>query len=161
MKYAMLAALVLSVGVSPGLHAESTFGSADEAAVKTVLTGYKDALQRRDLAGVEALFAEENVVAESGKLEGSYRDYVEHHIGPELAHITRFAFSDYGVRVQGVGDVAWATETYRYVIELPDRAEPIERQGVSTTVLQRLDGTWKIRSMHSSSRVPKPATASP
>jgi uncharacterized protein (TIGR02246 family) len=157
----MLATLVLAIGVSPALHAESTFSSADEAAVKTVLTGYKEALQRRDLAGVEALFAEENVVAESGKLEGGYRDYVEHHIGPELAHITRFALSDYEVRVQGVGDVAWTTETYRYVIELPDRAEPIERQGVSTTVLQRLDGMWKIRSMHSSSRAPKPAAASP
>lgn len=161
MKNAMLAALVFSAGVSPGLHAESALSGADEAAVKTVLTHYKSALERRDLGGVEALFAEDNVVAESGKLEGSYRDYVAHHIGPELAHITRFAFSDYELRVQGVGDVAWATETYRYVIELPERAEPIERQGVSTTVLQRFDGTWRIRSMHSSSRAPKPAVGSP
>jgi hypothetical protein len=55
-----------------------------------------------------------------------------------------------------MGDVAWATETYRYVIELKDRAEPIERQGLSTTVLQRVEDGRKIRSMHSSSRVPKP-----
>ncbi|MBD8524391.1 YybH family protein [Pseudomarimonas arenosa] len=149
--------LIASLFLLSGANAASALPDADEAAVKAVLAAYKSALERRDLAGTEALFADHNVVAESGKLEGSYRDYIEHHIGPELGHFSRFAFSDYVVRVEGVGDVAWATETYRYVIELKDRAEPIERQGLSTTVLQRLDGEWRIRSMHSSSRAPKPA----
>lgn len=73
-----------------------------------------------------------------------------------MGHFKRFAFFGYAVRVERVGDVAWATEAYRYVIELKDRAEPIERQGLSTTVLQRMEDGWKIRSMHSSSRAPKP-----
>ncbi len=137
-------------------HAADPSPGTDEAAVKAVLASYKSALERRDLTGTEALFATDNVVAESGKLEGSYSDYVANHIGPELGHFKRFAFSDYTVRVERVGDVAWATETYRYVIELKDKDKLIERQGLSTTVLQRIDGGWKIRSMHSSSRVPKP-----
>ncbi len=137
-------------------QAAPTTPDADEAAVKAVLASYKTALERLDLTGTDSLFATDNVLAESGKLEGSYSDYVANHIGPELGHFKRFAFSDYVVRIERAGDVAWATETYRYVIELKDRAELIERQGLSTTVLQRIEGEWKIRSMHSSSRVPKP-----
>jgi len=150
----ILAALIFSLPLL--VQASPPTLDADESAVKAVLASYKSALERRDLAGTEALFADDNVVAESGKLEGSYRDYVANHIGPELGHFTRFAFADYTVRVKLAGEVAWATETYRYVIELTDHAEPIERQGLSTTVLQRLDGGWKILSMHMSSRVPKP-----
>ncbi len=152
----MFAALLFSLPLLG--HAASPTPDPDEAAVKAVLASYKSALERRDLAGTEALFADDNTVAESGKLEGSYLDYVAHHIGPELGHFKHFEFSDYAVRVERVGDVAWATETYRYVIELKDRAEPIERQGLSSTVLQRMEGGWKIRSMHSSSRAPKPPT---
>lgn len=133
----------------------------DTGAIKAVLAAYKTALERRDLAGVDALFAERNEVIESGKLEGSYADYVTHHIGPELGHIQRFTFEDYAVTVEQAGDIAWATETYRYTIVLPDRPEPIVRQGVATSVLQRQDGAWKIRALHSSSRAPKPTTTTP
>lgn len=137
-------------------------GSADDTvAIKAVLAAYKTALERRDLTGVDALFATRNEVVESGKVEGSYTDYVAHHIGPELGHIQRFTFEDYAVTVEQAGDIAWATETYRYTIVLPDRAEPIMRQGVATTVLERQEGGWKIRAMHSSSRAPKPPAVTP
>lgn len=135
--------------------------SDDTAAIKAVLAAYKTALERRDLTGVEALFAQRNEVIESGKVEGSYADYVTHHIGPELEHVERFTFENYAVTVEQVGDIAWATETYRYTIVLPDRADPIMRQGVATSVLQRQDGVWRIRALHSSSRAPKPAATTP
>lgn len=135
--------------------------SDDTVAIKAVLAAYKTALERRDLTGVDALFAAQNEVIESGKVEGSYADYVTHHIGPELGHIQRFTFEDYAVTVEQAGDIAWATETYRYTIVLPDRPEPIVRQGVATSVLERQGGTWKIRALHSSSRAPKPTAVTP
>ena len=149
-----LAALLLAGAT---MAAPAAAASDDTAAIKAVLATYKTALERRDLTGVDALFAERNEVMESGKVEGSYADYVTHHIGPELGHIQRFTFDDYAVTVEQAGDIAWATETYRYTIVLPDRADPIVRQGVATTVLERREGAWKIRAMHSSSRAPKPA----
>lgn len=149
-----LAALLLAGAT---MAAPAAAASDDTAAIKAVLATYKTALERRDLTGVDALFAERNEVIESGKVEGSYADYVTHHIGPELGHIQQFTFDDYAVTVEQAGDIAWATETYRYTIVLPDRADPIVRQGVATTVLERQDGVWKIRAMHSSSRAPKPA----
>lgn len=149
-----LAALLLAGAT---MAAPAAAASDDTAAIKAVLATYKTALERRDLTGVDALFAERNEVIESGKVEGSYADYVTHHIGPELGHIQRFTFDDYAVTVEQAGDIAWATETYRYTIVLPDRADPMVRQGVATTVLERQEGAWKIRAMHSSSRAPKPA----
>ncbi|KAF1723468.1 hypothetical protein CSC76_15270 [Pseudoxanthomonas mexicana] len=89
-------------------------------------------------------------------MEGTYADYRDHHIGPELGHFESFQFSDYVVKVRLEGPIALATETYRYTIRLKDKPEPIERQGVATSVLRKSDGEWRIVSMHSSSRTPKP-----
>lgn len=143
-------AFLLCVAVSPALAA------APEDDVRAVLAQYKAALEARDLTGVEALFTEGNEVIENGKVEGTYLDYRDHHIGPELAHIESFAFSDYVVRVRFEGPVALSTETYRYTLRLKDKAEPIVRQGVASSVLVQNEGHWRIVSHHSSSRAPKP-----
>lgn len=120
--------------------------------VKAVLAAYKSALERLDLTGVDKLFAPENVVVESGKVEGSYADYLAHHIGPELAEFKTFRFSDYRVDVRIEGPIAITTETYSYRIELKAGGDPIERRGTATTVLKRIDGHWRILTTHSSSR---------
>lgn len=130
--------------------AGQTASQADQ--VKAVLTAYKTALERLDLTGVDRLFAPENVVVESGKVEGSYADYLAHHIGPELAEFKTFRFSDYQVDVRIEGPIAVATETYTYRIELKAGGDPIERRGAATTVLKRIDGHWRILTTHSSSR---------
>lgn len=153
--------LALLLAVWFGLHASSARASdkTEEAAVESVLANYKSALERLDIAGVDELFAPDNVVLENGKLEGSYADYRDHHIGPELGHFESFKFSDYVVAVRLEGPIALATETYRYTIRLKDKPEPIERQGAATSVLKKIDGKWKILSMHNSSRAPKPEPA--
>lgn len=140
--------------------APTSASASDLDAVKTVLTAYKTSLERLDLTGVERLFANDNQVIESGKVEGSYADYLANHIGPELGHFESFTFSDYQVAVRVQDSVAWATETYRYSIRLKDKPEAIERRGVATSVLSKRDGQWKIVNMHNSSRVPK-ATSLP
>ena len=152
----LLAFLLLS---TPGLATAQPAADADTVAVKAVLASYKSALERLDLAGVEQLFAPDNQVVESGKVEGGYADYRDHHIGPELGHFASFKFSDYTVAVRLEGPIALATETYRYSIRLKDKPEPIERQGVATSVLKKSDGQWQIVSTHSSSRAPKAQAA--
>lgn len=152
-------AILLALGLVTAAQAHES--TADTVAIKAVLATYKTALEQLDLTGVDALFAAQNQVLESGKVEGSYSDYLAHHIGPELDHIERFSFSDYHVSVEQAGDIAWATETYHYTIILPDREDPIVRQGVASSVLQRVDGSWKIRQMHNSSRAPKQPPATP
>jgi uncharacterized protein (TIGR02246 family) len=150
---ALLAAVLLAISFSAAAQSPEDH---EVTAVKAVLAAYKGALEKQDLTGVEALFASDNQVVESGKVEGSYVDYRDHHIGPELAEFKSFTFSDYAVNVRLEGPIALATETYRYTIVLKDKPDPIERQGVATSVLKKIDGQWRILSTHSSSRTPKP-----
>lgn len=127
---------------------------ADARAVEAVLTQYKSAIERLDAAGTERLFTPDSQIFETGGSEGTYANYLSHHLAPELAAFRSFKFSDYKVDVRFEGPIALATETYRYRIE-PKTGEVSERIGVATSVLRKVGGTWKIVSMHNSGRRPK------
>jgi uncharacterized protein (TIGR02246 family) len=127
-----------------------------ENAVKEVLKAYKTALENLDVSNTQHLFTEDATIFENGKYEGSYQDYLDHHIGPELGHFKEFSFNDYKAEVRLEDDIAVAYETYTYRIVI-DGEEPrtVERQGVATSVLKNFDGTWKIIQNHGSSRAIK------
>ncbi|RAK62634.1 MULTISPECIES: YybH family protein [Hymenobacter] len=136
--------------------------SADEAAVRSVLTKYQQAVQKLDTTGTARLFTANSQVFESGGVEGSYRHYAEHHLAPELKEFSAFTFSDYKAAVQVDGPYAFATETYTYTINLkkdPKEKEakaPIVRRGVATSVLRKnAAGQWQIMSTHTSARTPR------
>ena len=126
----------------------------DYQAATATLAQYKQAIESRDLSGVEALFAPDAQIFESGGVEGNFAHYRDHHLAPELKAFRSFAFKDYKVSVRGEGEVAIATETYSYTIILAS-GETVERDGVATSVLKWTDGKWRIISLHSSSRKPK------
>lgn len=128
--------------------------STDRAAVTEVLSQYRSAIERLDASGTERLFATDSQVFENGGVEGTYANYLAHHLGPELGHFRSFRFSDVNVEVRFEGQVALATETYTYRIERQE-GEPIERRGVTTSVLRREGTEWRIVSMHGSSRAPR------
>lgn len=132
----------------------ATNTSADEAAVKDVLSRYKSAIERLDATGTAALFAADSAIFETGGVEGTYAQYLDHHLGPELKAFKAFAFSDYKISVRFEGPVALATETYNYRIETKS-GEVAERRGVATSVLKKVGDQWKILSMHNSARKPK------
>lgn len=127
---------------------------ADESGVRAVLARYKSAIERLDATGTEELFAEDSAVFETGGVEGTYKQYLAHHLGPELAAFRSFVFSDYKVQVRIEGGLALATETYNYRIETKS-GEIAERKGVATSALTRTADGWKILVMHGSARKPK------
>lgn len=143
----------------PGHSAASSLAAAparskDEIAVKQVLSRYKQAIEKLDASGTEALFAPDSTIFETGGSEGSYTQYLAHHLGPELKAFKSFVFSDYRVSVRFADPVALATETYDYRIETKT-GEIVQRRGVATSVLRKTNGQWKILSMHGSARKPK------
>ncbi len=150
-RHASLAAVLL---VSSLAAAAQPRVASDEEAARAVLAQYKSALERLDATGTQALFTPDSRVFENGSDEGSYVNYLAHHLGPELGHFRSFRFSDYRVQVTVAGDIAYAAETYRYRIE-PHEGEAVERQGAATSVLTRSDGRWRIALMHNSSRRPR------
>ena len=127
---------------------------SDEAAVRAVLSQYKAAIEKLDARGTERLFATDSAIFETGGREGSYANYLAHHLTPELGEFKSFRYSNYKVEVRFVGPVALATESYTYRIETM-KGEVAERLGVATSVLTNVKGNWKILSMHNSARRPK------
>ncbi len=144
---AMWLALVIAVPA----HAAP---NPDYQAATVTLAQYKQAIENRDLSGVEALFAPDAQIFESGGIEGNFAHYRDLHLAPELKAFRSFAFKGYKVSVRGEGEVAIATETYSYTIILAS-GETVERDGVATSVLKWTDGKWRIINLHSSSRKPK------
>lgn len=135
--------------------------SIDEDAVKAVLSDYKQALERLDGDAPAKLFVVDAEIFESGKREGRYKDYLIHHLGPELVEFLSFRFDNYSAVVRIEGDVAITSESYSYRILLKRGGEPIERTGVATSVLKRTADGWRFLQTHSSSRRPpalNPAT---
>ena len=68
---------------------------SDEEAVKKVLRDYQKAVERLDATGTENLFTSNSQIFESGGVEGTYSNYLAHHLGPELKVFKSFQFSDY------------------------------------------------------------------
>lgn len=155
MRSLILAFLLSMTAVSAEAAAAQPKRHAETAAVTQVLAQYLAAIERLDATGTERLFTEDSQVFENGGVEGTYRNYLAHHLGPELGHFTSFRFSDVKVDVRFEGPVALATQTYTYRIERRE-GEPIERRGVTTCVLRKTSQGWRIVSSHNSSRAPRP-----
>ena len=129
--------------------------SADDVSgAEETLKAYRTALEARDAQAMRALFTEDSAIFENGKAEGSFANYMEHHLGPELDAIESFTFTNPTLTVTRMGHMAHAYETYGYRIELSD-GRVIERDGVATSVLAHDADGWKIVQYHSSSRAPR------
>ncbi|MES2095922.1 MAG: nuclear transport factor 2 family protein [Pseudomonadota bacterium] len=151
---AVLALATVTTMPARTVAARPAVQDADTRAVIGIMAQYKAAVERLDVRGTERLFAPDSQIFESGGAEGTYANYLEHHLTPELREFRSFAYSDYRIEVRLIGSVALATETYRYRI-VPNTGEAAERLGVATSVLRKLDGRWRIVSMHNSARRPK------
>ncbi len=131
---------------------------SEKEAVISVMKSYKDAIQNLTTKGTTELFTEEATVFESGGSEGTYANYLAHHLGPELDHFNSFTFSNYAIDVEVDMPYAFTTETYIYTIDLKaneergTKARIIEKKGVATSDLKKIDGKWQIIKTHSSSR---------
>lgn len=145
----VLSFVLLSLVVCSG-----AFAQTEEQKVKDVLSSYKNALEKLDVKGTDVLFVANSQIIESGKVEGTYQDYLAHHIGPELGDFASFKFEPYNVVVTVTGDYAFAVETYNYTIVLKKDNSEIKRRGVASTFLKEENGEWKIVHMHNSSRKP-------
>jgi ketosteroid isomerase-like protein len=132
--------------------------SIEKTTVEAVMKAYKDAIQNLTSKGTLELFTEDAIVFESGGTEGTYANYLEHHLGPELGHFNSFIFSDYTITTEVDFPYAFTTETYIYTIDLKANKEKgrpariINKKGVATSILKKINEQWKIIKTHTSSR---------
>ena len=157
MKTLKLTTILMLIMFATGqMFSQNADSGTEKEAVLKVMKSYKDALQNLTTEGTFELFAKDSEVFESGGIEGTYANYIEHHLGPELGHFKKFEFSDYEIDAEVDLPYAFTTETYIYTIVLnPDEkgeSRTIKKKGVATSILKKMDGKWKIIKTHSSSR---------
>ena len=144
------ALLLASLWTMPAFADEAS----DVAAVKAVLQSYSQAVEKLDGSLATPLFAADAHIFEQGGDEGTWPTYLKDHLGPEFAEFASFSFADYESSVAVEGDLAIASETYRYTLVVKASGEKVERLGVATSVLKHTTEGWKILQYHSSSRKP-------
>jgi hypothetical protein len=154
MRSTIIAVKTIAAALTLSLTSASVAQLSNRDGAAAVLASYKAAIERLDMTGVDRLFAPDAVVIESGKVEGTFADYLDHHLGPELKEFKSFSFHNYRVEIRVEGPIAIATETYTYRIVLKSD-EVVERLGVASSVLKWNGHAWQIVSTHSSSRKPK------
>jgi len=142
--------LVATLWTMPALADEAE----DVAAVKAVLQSYSQAVEKLDGSLASPLFAPDAHIFEQGGDEGTWPTYLKDHLGPEFAEFSSFTFANYQSSVSLEGDLAIASETYRYTLVVKAGGEKVERLGAATSVLRRTPEGWKIVQYHSSSRKP-------
>lgn len=129
-------------------------GAAARSDPTQVAARYFEAMQSSDLDAAGKLFFKTSSVFESGGREGSWTEYREHHIGPEIDQIKSFSIirgepESVAGRDSSMAFVAWPIE---YRIDLKD-GKVIESRGTVTFILVREEGSeYRIRHLHWSSR---------
>lgn len=128
----------------------------EKKSVEEVLKEYKKALESMHLNQTDDFFSKDSEIFESGGVEGSHNQYLEHHLRPEFKDFSSFRFTNYFVDVRMAYPYAFTTETYNYSVELgasvQENSQNIELKGVATSVLKKENGAWKIIKRHISSR---------
>jgi ketosteroid isomerase-like protein len=121
----------------------------DSAAVAATVRAFGQALQDGDTAAIEALLADDVMVAESGGVE-TREEYLAHHLPADMAFAAAVHREQRSLRVTVSGDVAWAVSTSHTTGTFRGRA--IDSTGAELTVLSRERDGWRIRAVHWSSR---------
>jgi len=122
---------------------------SDSVAVAGVVNRYHELLAAGDSTGALSLLHPDVVVVESGNIE-TLDEYRGHHLPADMGFAQAVTRQRGYIRVVIEGDVAWATSTTAAEGEF--RGREINSTSAELMVLSRVNGEWKIRAIHWSSR---------
>jgi ketosteroid isomerase-like protein len=150
---------IISCNIKKDKQEKSNINKTEQKqAVEKIMINYKNAIEKLDTKNIEILFSKDAKVFESGSYEGTFTNYLNHHLEPELKHFESFKFSDYTIDSNIDLPYAFVTESYIYTIKIKENKEKdiksmtIKKKGVATSILKKDSGNWKIIQTHTSSR---------
>jgi ketosteroid isomerase-like protein len=117
-------------------------GGPDEAGVKSVIQEFQQALERRDVAAIEALVSPDVVVLENGHRNQGWADFRDNHLIPEFrepAEPSKWEF----VKVAASSEMAWGY-TKQTISATGKDGKPAGYLVWSAYVLQKAGAAWKV-----------------
>ncbi len=114
---------------------------------------FHSAMREGDKATVEAMLSPDLQVFEAGYVNPSRSDYLQHHLGDDMAYAktsTTRVLQQKVVETPDMTLVLSETETREH------GKAPVTFTGTETMVLKRVQGEWKITHIHWSSHRQKP-----
>lgn len=130
---------------------ESAAGPA-ERGVKAFVESFDRAFNSKDVTWLAEFYHPDVTIFEGGHVNKGWVDYRDNHLGPELKEMADLQFSHVEVATNILSDaVAYVTAEYRLKATVKGKA--VESEGLETLVLLKgMDGGWRIRHSHTSSR---------
>jgi len=144
----LLTAPVQAHGPSAAVTAQSTLPATARGAA-SVVEAFHRLLKSGNSNSAAALLASNALIYESGGVERSKAEYIEHHLPADAEFsksTTRTVMSQSG---EAIGDVAWIATESRTSGSYKGRA--IDSVSTETMVLRRFGKVWKIVHIHWSS----------
>ena len=138
---------VLIVLVMPGCRQEST-GDAEQG-VTAAIDAFYGGIKSGNSAAVMAVVAPDALFIETGKLE-TRSEYEMNHLPSDIAFEKQVSGKRTPLRISVNGDTAWVIASTEY--EGTFDGADLHFVSSQLAVLSRDEGTWKIRSIHWSSR---------
>ena len=140
---------ILSASSLPSRQLTTSPAASDSSDVASVVSRYHDALATGDSATALSLLTDDALILESGSVE-TRADYRAHHLPADIAFARAIRAQRGPIRVRVRGDVAWTSSTSTTQGDYNGRA--INSVGAESMVLLREAQTWRISSIHWSSR---------
>jgi ketosteroid isomerase-like protein len=141
-----LRSLLQEAGGGTTVHAAQ---SAEESAVRTVVTRFHSSVSKGDTAAAMAAVADDATFLEAGGIE-TRAEYEKHHLPEDIKFEKAVPMKRSALRVVVSGDAAWTTCTYELKGTFEGRA--IDSIGTELMVLSRGAKGWQIRAVSWSSR---------
>ena len=127
----------------------------DVAAVKQAIEALFNAVQRKDVAALDTLYAGERLtVVEGAGINRGWVDYRDHHLGPELKEFADFHYQPADIEPHVQRNLAWAI--FRYTLKAKAGERVIDQVGRGTAVLEKKGGRWIVLHTHTSGRARRP-----
>ncbi len=152
-----VAAMAVCALVFP-LALEAQAGAArDRAQVEAVVRAAYAHSEAGNLSALDTIYTANATIIEGAGLDRSWVNYRDHHLAPELKEFKDFRYRPSDIEVTVEGDQAWVM--FRYALAATMGERTIDNVGRGTMILQRVNGQWRIRHSHTSSRARRASDA--
>lgn len=156
MRFILWAPCILLTAATATGAAQQPPAHPDEPAVAAAVTQLFAAAERKDMAALDTLYAGEKLtVIEGAGINRGWRDYRDHHIGPELEAFSSFKYRPFEIESHIHGDFAYAI--FRYALQATTKERSIDAVGRGTAILERKGSRWIVRHTQTSSRARREA----